>query len=83
LKKKSIMILAVIFFLVLPVNAVRTPSTTQIPPISGQSAGVIFLCNPFQVEPGSVVIGANGFIRVECPTNGALVLDGTLTQHSS
>ena len=61
-------------------NAVRNPSTTQIPPISAQSAGVIFECNPFQTTPGSVTIGASGFILVDCPSGlGALSLDGTLT----
>lgn len=53
--------------------APRTPTTTTIPPISAQSPGVQLQCDPLQAFPGSVNIGASGFIRIRCPDkNGAV-----------
>jgi hypothetical protein len=79
--KKTLATILLVTLLLVPVAvAPRTPSTTTIPPITAQSAGVIFLCQPFQAFPGSVTTGASGFIRIQCSDNfGALVLDGSLT----
>lgn len=70
---KRILIIAIVI-LALPalVSAPRTPTTTTVPPITAQSAGVQLNCFPLQVFPGSVTPGTSGFIRVRCPTTGAV-----------
>jgi hypothetical protein len=79
MRKKTYGVFLIMALLFPTVVAPRVPSTTTIPPISAQSAGVFFQCQPFLAFPGSVVIGMSGFILIECPNGGALTLDGTLT----
>jgi len=79
MKKKIIGSILLLMILTIPVSAIRTPTTTTIPPISAQSAGVIFQCSPFSPYPGSVVVGASGFMLIQCPSGGAVTFDGTLT----
>lgn len=81
LKIKAIIFisLALLLITVTQVHSARIPNSTTIPPVPAVSQGVIYECQPFVVFPGSVVPGTDGFIRVECPSNGALILNGVLT----
>jgi len=78
IRKMILLILCCISIIPL-VHSVRTPTTTTIPPITAQSAGVYFQCNPFQSYPGSVTIGSSGFVLIQCPNGGAVTFDGVLT----
>lgn len=73
IKVSLITISLLMIFFAINVNAARTPTVTTIPPIPAQSSGVQLQCFPLQAFPGSVTIGASGFIRIRCPDkNGAV-----------
>lgn len=74
---RKILLLALSLLLVIPlVHSTRNPTTTSVPPIPPQSAGVQLQCSPPQVFPGSVNPGDSGFIRVRCPDKNGFIQFG-------
>jgi len=82
LRKRIIVYISILLIAVIAssqVEGARLPTATVIPPIPSVASGVIFQCSPLLAFPGSVVTGSSGAILVSCGTNGAVILDGTLT----
>lgn len=74
---RKIILLSLSFLLIIPlVHSTRTPTTTSIPPIPAQAAGLQLQCSPPQAFPGSVTPGSNGFIRIRCPDKNGFIQFG-------